>query len=66
MFFNNKVKNSFKMVKTDVSSLKQSTSEWVQYLEANQEEMAYRLLEMEARVRKLELENMRLRVKKEL
>ena len=55
MFFD-KIKRSFKAVKRDMNALKANVSEWVIYLNKNQKEMKYEILELKQRVRKLESE----------
>lgn len=55
MFFE-KIKNSFKKVKKDVESLRQSTNDWVVFLNRNQADIKIKIYELENRIRKLEAE----------
>ena len=56
MFFDDKVRKSFRYVKHDVSGLKQSVHDWVLYLNTNQRAMLERVERLERRVKKLESE----------
>lgn len=54
MFSDEKVKRGFRMVKADMTGLKQSVHDWVLYLNTNQRAMLDRLERLERRVKKLE------------
>ena len=54
MFSDDKVKRAFRMVKVDMSGLKQSVHDWVLYLNTNQRAMLDRVERLERRVKKLE------------
>jgi uncharacterized protein Yka (UPF0111/DUF47 family) len=49
-----KVKRSFKNVREDVESLKQSVNEWVVYLDGKEEQIEKRLDKIEDRIDRLE------------
>jgi len=56
MFFDDKVKKSFRMVGRDMTGLKQSVHDWVLFLNTNQRAMLERIERLERRVKKLEAE----------
>ena len=56
MFFDDKVKKSFRMVGRDIAGLKQSVHDWVLFLNTNQRAMLERIEKLERKVRKLESE----------
>ena len=69
IFDNINIKKAFKRVKEDicgvqedVDSLKENSSEWVQYLERNQEQMSNKILQLETRIKQLERESLRTKV----
>lgn len=54
--FTGKVARSFKVMKKEVTELKQSLNEWILFLNSNQRDMKQRVYELEKRVRQLEAE----------
>lgn len=57
MFFDSdKVKKSFRLVKRDMTGIKQSVHDWVLYLNTNQSALLTRVQKLESRVRELEQE----------
>ena len=56
MFFDDKLRASFKMVKRDMTGIKQSVHDWVLFLNTNQRAMLERVDRLERRVKKLEAE----------
>ncbi len=50
------VKEAFDAAKRDVNELKRSMTEWVLFLNNNQRDAKIRLIELEKKVRQLELE----------
>ena len=55
MFFS-KIRNSFRKAKRDVNALRNSTNDWVMFLNRNQSDMKVKLYELDKRLRKLESE----------
>jgi len=56
MFFN-KIKDSFRKAKSDISSLRASINDWILFLNGNQNDMKVKLRELDQRLRKLEHEH---------
>ena len=54
--FTGKVARSFKVMKKEVTELKQSLNEWILFLNSNQRDLKQRLYELEKKVRMLEAE----------
>jgi len=52
--FERNVKVSFALAKQDVENLKNSVSDWILFLDANQRELKERIRALEARIRILE------------
>ncbi|MEM0231478.1 MAG: hypothetical protein QW471_01010 [Candidatus Woesearchaeota archaeon] len=52
--FENKVRFSFAVAKQDVENLKNSVSDWILFLDANQRELKERIRVLEAKMRMLE------------
>ncbi|MFH1324208.1 MAG: hypothetical protein ABIH64_03100 [Nanoarchaeota archaeon] len=52
--FNWRIKNAFVKVKSDIESLKQSSNDWIVFLDEKNNEVEKRLEKMEARIDRME------------
>ena len=55
LFQNQKVKKSFRKVKEDISAVKQNTTEWLMYLNAENKELKSRIELLESQLKKLKV-----------
>ncbi len=55
--FKNKVKNSFRKLKLDISALKENLSEWIMFLDSNQRDLQLRIKDLERRIEYMERNN---------
>ncbi|MFC1754347.1 hypothetical protein ACFL96_13310 [Thermoproteota archaeon] len=54
--FFDKTKKTFKRIRDEITDLRNSMNEWIVFLNSNQREMRMKIIELDKRVRELEME----------